>query len=140
MRARPAGRKIRPVARYRVTAEHALCRGSHRTFALLPRRWWRRWADCSGEPSTGLRPLAERGVRPKVNPARLAHRYRNQSAALVAPPRMVPSREAPMECEQPAQCYPSCPTCRDELLAQSEEQTSELQSLMRISYAVFCLK
>lgn len=23
-----------------------------------------------------------------------------------------------MECEQPAQCYPSCPTCRDELLAQ----------------------
>src|SRR3546814_16992160 len=39
-------------------------------------------------------------------------------SALVAPPRMVPSREAPMECEQPAQCYPSCPTCRDELLAQ----------------------
>src|SRR3546814_9816102 len=27
-----------------------------------------------------------------------------------------------------------CPTCR------SEEHTSELQSLMRISYAVFCLK
>src|SRR3546814_16588288 len=84
MRARPAGRKIRPVARYRVTAEHALCRGSHRTFALLPRRWWRRWAECSGAPSTGLRPLAERGVRPKVTPPRLAHRYRNQSAPLVA--------------------------------------------------------
>src|SRR3546814_6298977 len=28
----------------------------------------------------------------------------------------------------------------DELLSRSEEQTSELQSLMRISYAVFCLK
>src|SRR3546814_3069781 len=27
-----------------------------------------------------------------------------------------------------------------ELLARSEEHTSELQSLMRISYAVFCLK
>src|SRR3546814_4893243 len=39
-------------------------------------------------------------------------------SALVAPPRMVPSPEAPMACEQPAQCYPSCPTCRDELLAQ----------------------
>src|SRR3546814_4895728 len=29
---------------------------------------------------------------------------------------------------------------RLELLARSEEHTSELQSLMRISYAVFCLK
>src|SRR3546814_5226211 len=28
----------------------------------------------------------------------------------------------------------------DELLIRSEEHTSELQSLMRISYAVFCLK
>src|SRR3546814_8155125 len=28
----------------------------------------------------------------------------------------------------------------DRLLARSEEHTSELQSLMRISYAVFCLK
>src|SRR3546814_7376340 len=28
----------------------------------------------------------------------------------------------------------------DELVARSEEHTSELQSLMRISYAVFCLK
>src|SRR3546814_3379137 len=28
----------------------------------------------------------------------------------------------------------------DEILARSEEHTSELQSLMRISYAVFCLK
>src|SRR3546814_5934243 len=30
-----------------------------------------------------------------------------------------------------------CPRC---VLARSEEHTSELQSLMRISYAVFCLK
>src|SRR3546814_3673345 len=28
----------------------------------------------------------------------------------------------------------------DRMLARSEEHTSELQSLMRISYAVFCLK
>src|SRR3546814_18618252 len=118
MRARPAGRKIRPVARYRVTAEHALCRGSHRTFALLPRRWWRRWADCSGEPSTRLPPLAERGVRPKVHPERLAHRFRNQSAALVAPPRMVPSREAPIECEKHAHFTPYCPTFRVDILTQ----------------------
>src|SRR3546814_4662123 len=31
-------------------------------------------------------------------------------------------------------------TTQAELLARSEEHTSELQSLMRISYAVFCLK
>src|SRR3546814_2607287 len=30
--------------------------------------------------------------------------------------------------------------CRKEALFRSEEHTSELQSLMRISYAVFCLK
>src|SRR3546814_3419019 len=30
--------------------------------------------------------------------------------------------------------------CRDLNLIRSEEHTSELQSLMRISYAVFCLK
>src|SRR3546814_2202566 len=31
-------------------------------------------------------------------------------------------------------------TVRDEITSRSEEHTSELQSLMRISYAVFCLK
>src|SRR3546814_8719273 len=31
-------------------------------------------------------------------------------------------------------------TCATALSARSEEHTSELQSLMRISYAVFCLK
>src|SRR3546814_6037116 len=34
---------------------------------------------------------------------------------------------------------PQCPTVRH-WVARSEEHTSELQSLMRISYAVFCLK
>src|SRR3546814_7952148 len=32
------------------------------------------------------------------------------------------------------------PDCNVPLLVRSEEHTSELQSLMRISYAVFCLK
>src|SRR3546814_7368159 len=32
------------------------------------------------------------------------------------------------------------PRCASASLARSEEHTSELQSLMRISYAVFCLK
>src|SRR3546814_8113818 len=34
----------------------------------------------------------------------------------------------------------SVPQCRREVRRRSEEHTSELQSLMRISYAVFCLK
>src|SRR3546814_4300718 len=42
--------------------------------------------------------------------------------------------------------YPSCPVLlrpqhfTDPSSSRSEEHTSELQSLMRISYAVFCLK
>src|SRR3546814_3913980 len=35
---------------------------------------------------------------------------------------------------------PACPDRRQAGGARSEEHTSELQSLMRISYAVFCLK
>src|SRR3546814_9050517 len=35
---------------------------------------------------------------------------------------------------------PPCPQSSFEINARSEEHTSELQSLMRISYAVFCLK
>src|SRR3546814_7965335 len=34
----------------------------------------------------------------------------------------------------------SISVCTTELIDRSEEHTSELQSLMRISYAVFCLK
>src|SRR3546814_2044828 len=37
-------------------------------------------------------------------------------------------------CRQQTECFRSC------FFARSEEHTSELQSLMRISYAVFCLK
>src|SRR3546814_5149615 len=43
-----------------------------------------------------------------------------------------------------ARCLPSCAKrlrCRRKIRTErSEEHTSELQSLMRISYAVFCLK
>src|SRR3546814_12642468 len=39
-----------------------------------------------------------------------------------------------------AAARPNCPVRRDGNGARSEEHTSELQSLMRISYAVFCLK
>src|SRR3546814_1280702 len=38
------------------------------------------------------------------------------------------------------QTVPNRLACRYRLYVRSEEHTSELQSLMRISYAVFCLK
>src|SRR3546814_3601770 len=47
-------------------------------------------------------------------------------AAPLPPPRHLPAH---------SRARPSRPACR-----RSEEHTSELQSLMRISYAVFCLK
>src|SRR3546814_7492915 len=43
----------------------------------------------------------------------------------------VSARNAARRCGQPK---------TDRMVARSEEHTSELQSLMRISYAVFCLK
>src|SRR3546814_10617852 len=41
----------------------------------------------------------------------------------------------------PLSMFPvSCPALARNMTARSEEHTSELQSLMRISYAVYCLK
>src|SRR3546814_4685230 len=40
---------------------------------------------------------------------------------------------------RPLLAWAPMPSCRS-LVRRSEEHTSELQSLMRISYAVFCLK
>src|SRR3546814_3316411 len=40
----------------------------------------------------------------------------------------------------PNSSYPFTPTLGQYFTGRSEEHTSELQSLMRISYAVFCLK
>src|SRR3546814_4270708 len=69
---------------------------------------------------------AGRGLRPREGGAAAAlprGQGRLQSASARAPPR------APEVCSSRRSCS-----------ARSEEHTSELQSLMRISYAVFCLK
>src|SRR3546814_6345047 len=42
--------------------------------------------------------------------------------------------------DKPLRIYPDFATARGRYKLRSEEHTSELQSLMRISYAVFCLK
>src|SRR3546814_5350137 len=50
------------------------------------------------------------------------------------------SRIAPLAVLLPAQVDPVRVDAVGQARARSEEHTSELQSLMRISYAVFCLK
>src|SRR3546814_1790213 len=46
----------------------------------------------------------------------------------------------PVGLQDAHQLRPACAAERLRLAIRSEEHTSELQSLMRISYAVFCLK
>src|SRR3546814_6760120 len=49
--------------------------------------------------------------------------------------------QAPRNLNAPARCSGSALKCSEQpAMARSEEHTSELQSLMRTSYAVFCLK
>src|SRR3546814_1024153 len=66
--------------------------------------------------------LPERLIRGELESGRL-HRVSN-APTFRRPVYLVTLREPPMP----------------ELINRSEEHTSELQSLMRISYAVFCLK
>src|SRR3546814_8107780 len=65
-----------------------------------------------------------------VHPGERGRRLR-RGRLLSLPPRADADRVRPR----------ALPLCRQRILAdRSEEHTSELQSLMRISYAVFCLK
>src|SRR3546814_1782007 len=58
---------------------------------------------------------------------------------VVLPPKAGPGRLALSEHEVKTRRPLAAPLSPD-VVARSEEHTSELQSLMRISYAVFCLK
>src|SRR3546814_10763221 len=55
-------------------------------------------------------------------------------------PRRVSRRSSTRQSRLPSSPRLSLVARRREVAARSEEHTSELQSLMRISYAVFCLK
>src|SRR3546814_5669713 len=69
---------------------------------------------------------------------------RSALAASIVPPaptlpkqqRKSASRPVAISASSPSSAIPATAIC----CARSEEHTSELQSLMRISYAVFCLK
>src|SRR3546814_2106933 len=91
-------------------------RGPARQSALA---WWQRKGACGGHPAS--RPIFL--PVPHENPCRAFRRLRREP------------RFAMRLCQV---CR--VPDDRANGLARSEEHTSELQSLMRISYAVFCLK
>src|SRR3546814_7629336 len=65
--------------------------------------------------------------------------YRNRSYAHKAWLKRV-ARKVQVRAERFGAQYRSCERELAEEIGRSEEHTSELQSLMRISYAVFCLK
>src|SRR3546814_7437802 len=70
-------------------------------------------------------------------------RARRRAAALVRPDQRPCRRSCPADdggTGQAARRGAGRSTLRRGVRARSEEHTSELQSLMRISYAVFCLK
>src|SRR3546814_5418607 len=60
-----------------------------------------------------------------------------QQQGLVIPVRICPKHNACFPCRGQSNLF-GCAVGKGD--ARSEEHTSELQSLMRISYAVFCLK
>src|SRR3546814_8048667 len=79
-------------------------------------------------PREGCRRMGARDMR--VDPSRPVHRDRFEHPSIGIDHGADPGRGRPDD-RQP---FLDCPQPR------SEEHTSELQSLMRISYAVFCLK
>src|SRR3546814_10296919 len=86
---------------------------------------------------------AARGRHHLARGAHLRH-LRGPAATTVALPRRLPRQPLLLGAHQPRLAQPAgadhpARRARRQPYARSEEHTSELQSLMRISYAVFCL-
>src|SRR3546814_9420927 len=88
-------------------------------------------------PYTTLFRSAETVPQQRTVPRRLGVRRHGQSQG---GPSRRPANQLPQNAQglspKPCRIYP----CKAPFCMRSEEHTSELQSLMRISYAVFCLK
>src|SRR3546814_7612193 len=69
--------------------------------------------------------------------------YTTLFRSCASPTTAAPAPHSDQENRRRRRLSPACPACSPRapaLVRRSEEHTSELQSLMRISYAVFCLK
>src|SRR3546814_8682367 len=118
---------------------------STRTDTLFPYTTLLRSGRTANEKRTSPRPAWEKAARAPVPPAHALHGPGRrllqcqdywQWPLPPAPKGQGRQIAATMQCRS-APC-PSGQSARPEV-ARSEEHTSELQSLMRISYAVFCL-
>src|SRR3546814_2533876 len=92
--------------------------------------------------SIGTSPLDQRSAS-TVTPAGARHAtlpMAEASDALRTPFNSARSAKARASASAPGTCLAPCPPDTSNSPMRSEEHTSELQSLMRISYAVFCLK
>src|SRR3546814_2182322 len=106
--------------------EHALCRKPAAHAPAVPR-------EARGPERCATDGAAGRGGQPCQRPRPAGHGGR-AAVPHPAPGLLGRRRRAPLRRAGPALLLPGAAYLR------SEEHTSELQSLMRISYAVFCLK
>src|SRR3546814_10228807 len=125
---------------------------STRTDTLFPYTTLFRSPGFRRPPRFGARVRRDGGVQDDLDRSRSAasdHRPRLEAASgqpgnpWTAPrgTPAVPGFSGREKCHlRPREADSRGPKGRAETAARSEEQTSELQSLMRISYAVFCLK
>src|SRR3546814_10768445 len=101
-------------------------------------RWWLRRSAFRCLPVQSVGPLARPYSRLTLSGGGLVR------AKGLEPPHLsilVPKTSASTSSATPAWMKPETQgTCPYKHARRSEEHTSELQSLMRISYAVFCLK
>src|SRR3546814_5503463 len=106
--------------------------GSTRTDTLFPYRTLFRSASACTEAGAGPCAGAPRAPQQDIHEA--GTRKRRRLFVFAVPPRLPVCPAGAASARQPAPHSPHGDSDR------SEEHTSELQSLMRISYAVFCLK
>src|SRR3546814_9846681 len=94
-----------------------------------------------GTDEIGVFAMEEEGLSEVANPSALflTHRGEGVSGATVFP-ALEGTRPVLVEIQALVVRLASGATPRRAVVGRSEEHTSELQSLMRISYAVFCLK
>src|SRR3546814_8298372 len=84
---------------------------------------------------TGVQTCALPISKERSSPASAARNSRSSATPAPAPRPIISSRGS-----APNGCRSTLPSPPASAAARSEEHTSELQSLMRLSYAVFCLK